>query len=119
VKGIKVAIEPQSIRSASGKTEEQWSLKNDNLRQVKIAIAALAACLVDALKESDPLITQKFVARLDAAREKFRNNSDADPQQVLDVLHWATEMLNGWNPVPGQDGPVFVVDAAGSHVSDA
>jgi hypothetical protein len=108
-----VASEAENVPSVVGNTDEQWSLKNDNLRQAKIAMATLAACIVDTLKESDPSFEPRFLARLDSAREKYRNNSDADPQQVLDVLHWTTEMLRGWNPVPDQEGPIFTPEQSG------
>ena len=72
----------------------------DNLHQAKLAVSTLAACIVQALNESDPSFEARFLDRLRREYEKYRNNSDADPVHVLEVLHWTGELLKGWNPVP-------------------
>jgi len=74
----------------------------DGLHQSKLAAAILAACIVQTLNESDPTFEPRFSARLRREYEKYRNNSDADPVHVLEVIHWTRELLKGWNPVPEQ-----------------
>ena len=76
--------------------------QTDDLHQAKLAAAALAACIVQTLNESDPTFERRFLDRLGGEYEKYRNNSDADPVHVLDVIHWTGELLKGWDPVPKQ-----------------
>ena len=97
--------ETQATRPAP--EEVQIPLRQDNVRQMKIALATLAASVVETLSEKDAGFQQRFLARLDKAHENYRNNSDADPQHVLEVIHWTGEMLRGWNPVPGSDKSIF------------
>lgn len=78
--------------------------QTDDLHQAKLAAAALAACIVQTLNESDPTFEGRFLDRLGREYEKYRDNSDADPVHVLDVIHWTGELLKGWNPVPKQAG---------------
>lgn len=85
----------------------QPALKPENVRQVKIAMATLATCLVKSLDDSEGQLEQRFTGLLDEAYDNYRQNSDADPQHVLEVIHWTREMLKGWNPVPGRKQPVF------------
>ena len=87
--------------------ELQLPLEPDHLRLAKIAMATLAACLVKTLDETDQSFKARFLDRLARAYEEYRNNSEADPTHVLEVIHWTGEMLNGWNPVPGRDKPLF------------
>lgn len=85
----------------------QAALKPENVRQVKIGMATLATCIIKSLSERDPEIEQRFVGLLDKAYDNYRTCSDADPQHVLEVIHWTREMLKGWNPVPGRADPVL------------
>lgn len=85
----------------------QTALKPENMRQVKIAMATLAAALIKSVEESEAQPEQRFVKLLDQAYDSFRENSDADPQHVLEVIHWTREMLRGWNPVPGRKSSIF------------
>jgi hypothetical protein len=79
--------------------------QTDDLHQAKLAAAALDACIVQTLNESDPTFEPRFLDRLGREYEKYRNNSDADPVHVLDAIHWTGELLKGWNPVPKQAAP--------------
>jgi hypothetical protein len=85
----------------------QAALKPENVRQMKIAMVTLATCIVEALNETDEQYAARFVGLLDKAFDNYRNNSDADPQHVLEVIHWTREMLRGWNPVPGCKESIF------------
>lgn len=76
--------------------------EKDSLHQAKVAAAALAACIVGTLNESDPSFEARFLDRLRREYEKYRNNTDADPLHVLDVIHWTGELLAGWEPLPEQ-----------------
>ncbi|QIK78078.1 hypothetical protein G7077_03270 [Sphingomonas piscis] len=80
-------------------------LKPENVRQMKIAMATLVACAVRATNDNE--LEQRFVSLVDQAFDNYRTNSDADPQHVLEALHWTREMLSGWNPVPGRKTPIF------------
>jgi hypothetical protein len=101
--------DPQSLQEEAQPTHEeaQSSLKPENVRQMKIAMVTLATCLVEALSERDKQYQERFVKLLDKAFENYRNNSDADPQHVLEAIHWTREMLKGWNPVPGRKHSIF------------
>ncbi|MBA3578109.1 MAG: hypothetical protein H0W39_10970 [Sphingomonas sp.] len=87
--------------------QAQAALKPENVRQMKIAMVTLATCVVEAINESDNQFEQRFVKLLDKAYHNYRDNSDADPQHVLEVIHWTREMLQGWNPVPGRKESIF------------
>ena len=86
----------------------------DSLHQAKLAAAALAACIVGTLNETDPTFKTRFLDRLAREYEKYRNNSDADPVHVLDVIHWTGQLLKGWNPVPEQAASSVREDAPAS-----
>lgn len=91
----------------SAQEQVHATLKPDNVRQMKIAMATLATCVVKSLDDNDGHVEQRFTRLLDKAYENYRENSDADPQHVLEVIHWTREMLNGWNPVPRRKQPIF------------
>jgi len=102
-----MADDSESQEQQPAQEDVQGSLKPENVRQMKIAMATLATCMVGALNETDRQFEKRFVKLLDKAFDNFRNNSDADPQHVLEVIHWTREMLKGWNPVPGSDDSIF------------
>jgi hypothetical protein len=95
--------EPESLQEQ----QLQAALKPENVRQMKIAIATIATCIAKSISETDGQLEQRFVGLLDRAYDNYRENSDADPQHVLEVIHWTREMLKGWNPVPGRKESIF------------
>lgn len=99
--------EEDGQEAESAQEQVQAALKPENVRQVKIAIATIATCLVKSVSDEDGNLEQRFVRLLDKAYDNYRENSDADPQHVLEVIHWTREMLRGWNPVPGRKEPIF------------
>ncbi|WP_316202866.1 MULTISPECIES: hypothetical protein [unclassified Bradyrhizobium] len=86
-------------------TDEQW--------QVRTGAAALAACIVRTLQQTDPTFEERFLKNLDEAYHHFRDDHDAvradgsrrDVVGVLEMISWTNELLTGWNAVVGQRQP--------------
>lgn len=110
--------EEEGQESESTQEQTQAALKPENVRQVKIAIATIATCLVKSMDGDDSQLEQRFKGLLDKAYDNYRENSDADPQHVLEVIHWTREMLKGWNPVPGRKEPIFGVGQEAGSTAD-
>ena len=68
---------------------------NDALFHVRRGTAALAACIVQTLNESDPTFQARFVQRLEKAANFFRYRAADDPTQELELLSWTHELLTG------------------------
>jgi hypothetical protein len=113
-----MADDAESQEPQPAQEDVQASLKPENVRQMKIAMTTLAACMAGALNETDSQFEQRFVKLLDKAFDNYRNNSDADPQHVLEVIHWTREMLSGWNPVPGSKDSIFGEEKAEPEAAD-
>lgn len=79
--------------------------KVDDLRQTKLGMATLAACIVQTLNETDQSFQARFLDRLGRAYHEYRDNSENDPMHVLELLSWTRELLTGWNPISGQGEP--------------
>src|SRR5688572_9497264 len=109
---MNMPIEPENERTRSAQDELYASLRPDNLRQMKIGMATLAASVVETLSENDATFRDRFLDRLERVHENYRSNSDADPLHVLEVIHWTRELLGGWNPVPARVDSIFGVPAA-------
>jgi hypothetical protein len=78
-----------------------------DLHRVKRGVAALVTCVVATLNESDPSFQKRFLEKLDKAYYKFRDDTDGDVTQELELLSWTTEYLSGWNKVTGQGKPLL------------
>jgi hypothetical protein len=85
------------------------SVKLSDLHRAKRGAAALIACVVEAMGEVDPAFKSRFLGNLDKAYYKFRDDTEDDVTQELELLSWAKEYLTGWNMVTGQGKP-FLVD---------
>jgi hypothetical protein len=80
-------------------------VQKDDLRQLKLGTAALAACIVRTLQKSDPDFEERFLATLSDAYYHFRDDADGEVVGLLELLSWTRELLTGWNMVTGQGEP--------------
>ena len=76
------------------------------LDRAKRGTAALVACIVGTLDESDPTFRERFLAKLGDVYYEFRDNTDGDVIQELELFRWTREYLTGWNMVTGQIKPL-------------
>jgi hypothetical protein len=76
----------------------------DDLFHAKRGVAALAACVVQTLNESDPTFQERFVKRLEKAYDHFRYQ-EGDTNHELELLSWTRELLTGFNFSTGQGKP--------------
>ncbi|MBN9555564.1 MAG: hypothetical protein J0H61_13000 [Alphaproteobacteria bacterium] len=80
--------------------------KLTELHRAKRGVAALTACVVQTLNESDPTFQERFLERLGKAYYQFRDDTDGDVTQELELFQWTREYLTGWNPITGQGKPL-------------
>ena len=78
---------------------------NDDLSHAQTGVAALVACVVQTLNESDPSFQQRFLDRLQRAFLHFRDNTEGPVAQELELLSATRQLLTGWNPITGQGKP--------------
>lgn len=76
------------------------------LHRAKRGVAALTACVVQTLSESDPTFQERFLERLARVYGEFRDNTDGDVIQELELFSWTRENLTGWNIITGQGKPL-------------
>jgi hypothetical protein len=67
-------------------------LRSNPIDQTRLAVAALAACLVDALGESEPAFQAKFEANLEHAYDNIREMEGSNVG-AMEILHWTREFL--------------------------
>jgi len=78
------------------------SEKISDLHQAKLGTAALAACIVQTLNESDNTFQARFLDRLGKAYHEYRDDQPNDPREILELLTWTRELLTGWSNHTGQ-----------------
>ena len=78
-----------------------------DLSRAKRGVAAQAACLVQTINETEPEFQDRFLDRLARVYREFRDNTDGDVTQELELLSWTREYLTGFNPVTGQSKPLL------------
>ncbi len=76
-----------------------------DLFHAKRGTAALVACVVQTLNESDPTFRKRFLERLEAGYREIKDDWDGDVIQELELFSWTGEFLNGWDRVHGQGDP--------------
>ena len=81
--------------------------KTTELHRAKRGAAALTACVVQTLNESDPTFQARFLERLGLVYGEFRDNTDGDVIQELELFSWTREYLTGWNKITGQGKPLL------------
>ena len=67
------------------------NLPTDDLTQTKLAVAYLAASIVQTLNESDPTFRERFAETLGKAYGTFRD--EGGTVAGLELLAWAREIL--------------------------
>jgi hypothetical protein len=82
------------------------SVQTNDLFRAKRGVAALAACIAQTLNESDPTFQTRFLERLGKTYYQFRDGTDGDVTQELELFAWTREYLTGWNPITGQGKPL-------------
>jgi len=82
--------------------------KLSDLHRAKRGVAALVACLVQTVNETDSSFEGRFLERLSRYGE-FKDNTDGDVRQEMELLSWTREYLTGWNTITGQ-GKRFLED---------
>ena len=80
--------------------------KTTELHRAKRGVAALAACVVQTLNESDPAFQERFLKNLGEVYSQFRDDTDGDVIQELELFSWTREYLTGWNAFSGQGRPL-------------
>jgi hypothetical protein len=81
-------------------------MEKTDLSRTKRGVAALAACLVHTLNESDKTFQGRFLKNLDEVYYKFRDEG-GDVIQELELFLWTREYLTGWIMITGQGKPVL------------
>lgn len=76
-----------------------------DLDRVKGATAILAACIAQALHETDTSFRPRLVAQIDRAYGMVRDDPDLLDHHDPEVLLWARELLSGFSRVTGQGKP--------------
>ena len=92
-----------------GKLAKGMNKMTENLTELhraKRGAAALTACVVQTLNESDPTFQERFLKRLGGVYSEFRDNTDGDVTQELELFQWTRQYLTGWNPITGQGKPL-------------
>ncbi len=64
----------------------------------KTAVAALAACIVQTLRESDPSFQERFLDRLEGWYETLRLDKRTGDRDCLETLTWTREMISADRP---------------------
>ena len=72
---------------------------------IRRGVAALTACVVQTLNESDPTFQKRFLKRLDRAYDLIRDDTEGDVRQELELLSSVREVLTGWSWTKGRDKP--------------
>ena len=81
--------------------------KTTDLHRAKRGVAALTACVVQTLNESDPTFRERFLENLGNVYYQFRDDTEGDVIQELELFSWTREYLTGWNMVTGQGKPLL------------
>ena len=75
-------------------------MERTDLSRAKRGVAALAACLVRTLQESDKTFQSRFLKNLEEVHFKLREQGD-DIIQELELFSWTREYLTGWSVSTG------------------
>ena len=79
----------------------------DELFHLKSGVAALAACVVETLNESDSTYRDRFLKKVSEAYHKLRDDRRNERVDDLEILSWTTGLLTGWNSIEGQGEPLL------------
>jgi hypothetical protein len=79
-----------------------------DLHRAKRGVAALTACVVQTLNESDPSFQERFLKRLTEVYYHFRDNTElTNTTQELELFSWTREYLTGFSHFTGQGKPLL------------
>ena len=67
---------------------------NYDLFHARRGMAALTACVVQTLNESDPTFQKRFLKRLARAYDQIRHDTEGDVRQELELLSCVRELLD-------------------------
>jgi len=81
--------------------------KRSDLHRAKVGVSVLAACIIEAISETDPTFKDRVLKKLQEAYYKLRDNADGDQIEQLELLQWTTEYLTGFDLIAGQGEPFF------------
>jgi hypothetical protein len=79
--------------------------QTNDLFHAKRGLAALVACMVQTLNESDPTFQERFLANLRKAYSEFSDHTEGDTIQELELLSGIMEYLTGFSVTKGQGQP--------------
>jgi hypothetical protein len=79
--------------------------EGSDLHRAKRGVAAMFACLVQTINETDPSFQERFSAKLVEGYREFKDNTEGDVTQELELFSWTREYLTGWNMITGQGKP--------------
>jgi hypothetical protein len=80
-------------------------MATDDLFRAKRGVAAMFACLVQTINETDPSFQERFSAKLVEGYREFKDHTEGDVTQELELFSWTREYLTGWNMITGQGKP--------------
>src|SRR5262249_2125721 len=86
--------------------ERRMTEKLSDLHRAKRGMAAIVVCLAQAASENDPTFQDRFMKRLAEAYAQFKDDTDGDVIQELELISWTRQYLTGWNPITGQGKPL-------------
>jgi len=79
-----------------------------DLSQLKSGVAVLAACIVQTMRDYDETLATRFLARLDQAYQKLRDDPDrGEGIDDLELLTWVRHLVTGYDFAGGQGKPFF------------
>ena len=67
--------------------------RSNPIDQTRLAMAALSACLVDALGESEPAFQARVEANLEHVYNIIRDMEGSSNVAAMEILHWTREFL--------------------------
>lgn len=76
-----------------------------DLDHAKRGMAALTACIVQTLNESDHTFQGRFLEKIEKAYAEFRDHTAGDIRNELELIAWTRELLTGFNLATGQGKP--------------
>jgi hypothetical protein len=66
--------------------------RSNPIDQTRLALAAVTACLVDAIGENEPAFRARFEENLEHAYDNIREMEGANVG-AMEILHWTREFL--------------------------
>lgn len=77
------------------------TVHENELWQLKSAMAAIATCIVETMNTEDPTFKDRFLGNLEKTYSKLREG-ERENLHMLESFNWTREFLTGWSMVSGQ-----------------